>query len=42
MNHNIKVSFGPKITKNLNFDLGTHLTQKILNLKNIDVIYNEF
>ena len=39
INLNVKVYFSFKILKNLNFDLGTHPTQKILNLKNIDVFF---
>ena len=36
------VSFWPKLLKNINFYLGTHPTQKILNLKKINVIFDEF
>ena len=42
MNLNIKVSFGYKILKNKNIKSGTHLIPKILNFKNINVIFDEF
>ena len=42
MNLNVKVSFGPNILENLNFDSGTYPTQKILNLKKTEIIFDEF
>ena len=41
MNLNIKVSFGLKILKNKNIKSGTHFIPKILNFKNIYIIFGE-